>query len=1222
MNQDAFQMGNHVVEQIFDKTLADGKVCLFLYNQSSNHLDCIHRGNCMMSSSRCNVSLSKNAVGFSELLDARNPDGYSTVNKAIPTCETLPIDNSQILIPIKDSHNLPLGLAIFESDPAQKVAEQQLKFIQSVAQICMPILQKSRSRADSDKMVSKLRQLSDTSNVLLSDFDNRPLDQKLDHVVKQALEILDAELCSLWLVKNGKISLEMSYSLQGKVDFEERVLPIVDAPKSGMTGGIAFQKKVFNAFGDGIDTFPARNPENPVDFVDSSKIYSELACPILDSDNNLIGLLIAFNKRGEDGKPLQGRGFSEDFDEPLMKILTTKIAISIRNAEQLKKLRSYELIIESTPDPVIISARTGEIIYMNPGGVKIFGNLVGRPVADFYPSDENSKGIDKARDIRVQLSKQADKRLKNFETEFMSADGQVIPISLSVSPLRDEHGDEAGTIGIAKDLREIKDLLSAGQSLLETHDIEEILSRITRTCLRLQNSLRAYVKLYDKESDMLVFRALNSKKVGDTFPVAATPKYQGMTGFVFLNQKPHISNDVFAEPEVWHIGIFDDVKSKISVPITYVDKETETVVKLGVISVDSDKLDAFSNHDLYFLLSLANQAASGLQNASLIASKNKSITQLRAFDRVQQATTGKHLQLDHIYDALLDAVVDILGFDYATISAVDAGKQLIGTTKGRNVAPDFITTAWHRLDSKDIQAWVARHQVHVYLTGWDERLDEYIFRKYGHEKLVRVIIPIIARGDVLGTLETGYDKIHKSIISDEEINTLQKLVDLAGVGIEHANLLERLTGDIALRNELEEQLDALNQASVQILNSTTEAEAITHIFVSLKRIGYTKGMLSLVNEDAGKIEGRYPFGYNWQQIPSSRVSYDLKGSNILSHALHTKQPVLCKNCANDLRWDRKLAREFKIKSQYIIPLIVKNQPIGTLQIDLSDWPDVVHGDEDSFRRRMKVLETFASQSAIAIRNTRNMFTIDRLEENIAETAHEIRAPLHNIMTQLGGLKASLEHNKDEKEINRFVDRIEEQIYRTKRQVDNSLLLSDRTRLTLELDYKEGRIQDTIGNCVDWYKLRAFERGISIIVRDKVKMLPRFKFDPDKIEQVIINLIDNAVKYSHYNQFIEILGFDDGTKIHIEISDRGLGIPPNEIETIFQGFTRSEAKDKTRTITGTGLGLKICKEITEQHGGDIGVTSVPASQNRSMIEAFQNYKTTFKLTLPKFPMEKK
>jgi signal transduction histidine kinase len=137
------------------------------------------------------------------------------------------------------------------------------------------------------------------------------------------------------------------------------------------------------------------------------------------------------------------------------------------------------------------------------------------------------------------------------------------------------------------------------------------------------------------------------------------------------------------------------------------------------------------------------------------------------------------------------------------------------------------------------------------------------------------------------------------------------------------------------------------------------------------------------------------------------------------------------------------------------------------------------------------------------------------------------------------------------------------------------------------------------------------------VKDGVKHLPKIVFDKDKIEQAITNLIDNAVKYSHFNQYIEINGFDDGTRVNVEIADRGLGIPPHEFETVFRGFSRIGTKDKLRYIPGTGLGLKICKEIIEKHDGEIKVSSVPLSHSPRMIKELQDYKTTFRIIIPKF-----
>ena len=1223
------QFDVHFLGEMVNKAVQitrSGRACLLLYNEALDQLECPYSENCSCLSdangSRSFIPLQSTPASLQELFTDHYTQGYIAAGKDFPTKENDLLNTAQMLIPLRKPQDKPLGLLVFESKHKARFRKEDIGIGRSVAEFCALALQESQKLVTSDRMIGKLELLSDASNVLLAEFENKPLPEKLDYIVEKTTEILDAELSSLWLVKDGYINLETSFSQEGKVRPNYRVaLQIKEGPRTGLTGYIAFHKKVFNLFGEALENHSARNPEIPADFVASQKMYSELAYPMLDEDQNLIGLLFTYNKKDENGQAFRDRGFSKDFDEPLMKILTTKLLISIKNANLLKKLKDYELIVESTPDPVVICSRTGLITYMNPGAKNLYGDLLGSHVADRYPSDDTTKGIDRAKEIRRQLLKSEDKRLRNIETTFKSKDDEVIPISLSVSLLVDEHRKEAGTIGIAKDLREIKAVLATGQSLLETHDTDEILNQITHLSLRLPNAKRAYIKLYDEKSDCLVFRAWNPKNPDEEFLFQSTPKDQGMTGYVFRTQKPYLSKDVSAEPPDHYFPLIPGVRSKIVVPITYIDKETGNKRKLGVISVDSEELNSFSRNNQYFLETLANQAAVALENANLIASKNKFITQLQAFEKVQETTTGNNLNVEHIFESVLSAVVDILGFEYATISEVDKNRRMIGTTKGRNVPDEFLKSAWHSLDSKDIQAWVVRHKDAAYLTGWDERLDREIYEKYHHEKLVRAIIPIIARGEVLGTLEVGYDKANKSEIEKEEIETLQRLVNLAAIGIEQANLLNRLKEDFALTTALEKQLDALNQASIRILNSTMEKEAINHIFKSLESIGYNKGMLSLVNDVSKKIEGKYALGDNWNSILADTTA-DLQSNDIVAQAIRARRPILCENCAKDPRCNPNLVSKAKVRSLYVIPLIVIDKPIGALQIDLSDMQGLVHGDEALLQRRMKVVETFASQSAIAIRNIRDVVTIDRLEANIAETAHEFRSPLHNIMTQIGGLKDYLEHTKGEKEIDQFVNIIEEEIYRAKRQVDNSLLLSERTQEAMEFDLREGYVQDVIKGCADSYRLRALERGLRIIIRDSVKHLPKVKFDRDKMEQAVTNLLDNAVKYSHYNQYIEINGFDDGTQINVEITDRGLGIPPNEYETVFLGFTRGVPKDKIRYIPGTGLGLKICKEIIERHSGEIKVVkSVPLSRNPEKIQEYQDYETTFRFTLPKFRKEK-
>jgi signal transduction histidine kinase len=96
-------------------------------------------------------------------------------------------------------------------------------------------------------------------------------------------------------------------------------------------------------------------------------------------------------------------------------------------------------------------------------------------------------------------------------------------------------------------------------------------------------------------------------------------------------------------------------------------------------------------------------------------------------------------------------------------------------------------------------------------------------------------------------------------------------------------------------------------------------------------------------------------------------------------------------------------------------------------------------------------------------------------------------------------------------------------------------------------------------------------------------------DSDRVVQVLINFLSNAVKYSDKDSTVTIACLATDGAVEIRVIDRGRGIPPEFTEKIFDKFQQVDAKDK-REKKGTGLGLAICKAIVEQHGGTIGVES--------------------------------
>ena len=113
-------------------------------------------------------------------------------------------------------------------------------------------------------------------------------------------------------------------------------------------------------------------------------------------------------------------------------------------------------------------------------------------------------------------------------------------------------------------------------------------------------------------------------------------------------------------------------------------------------------------------------------------------------------------------------------------------------------------------------------------------------------------------------------------------------------------------------------------------------------------------------------------------------------------------------------------------------------------------------------------------------------------------------------------------------------------------------------------------------------------------------------DPDRLEQVVENLLANALRYTPTGGQIEICGRAEGDSIVLTVADSGAGIAPEHVPHVFDRFYKGDAA-RTRDANGSGLGLSIAKAIVERHHGSIEVTSVPG-------------RTAFTIVLPRQPPE--
>jgi len=211
------------------------------------------------------------------------------------------------------------------------------------------------------------------------------------------------------------------------------------------------------------------------------------------------------------------------------------------------------------------------------------------------------------------------------------------------------------------------------------------------------------------------------------------------------------------------------------------------------------------------------------------------------------------------------------------------------------------------------------------------------------------------------------------------------------------------------------------------------------------------------------------------------------------------------------------------------------------------------------------------------------------EHGITILSHEIRSPLASLRA-VSQVLSTLTDELDPEEQARAIGTIDTETRRLLDLVSNLLDISALERGGYELQRVPVRVAELLNKLTSIFELKARPRSISILSECEPS-LPQISADSARLEQVLVNLCENALKYTPEGGTVRLAAARSNGHIEIAVSDNGCGISPEETDAIFEKFTQADSEaEKFTTDRGVGLGLYIARTIVQLHGGDITVDS--------------------------------
>ena len=226
---------------------------------------------------------------------------------------------------------------------------------------------------------------------------------------------------------------------------------------------------------------------------------------------------------------------------------------------------------------------------------------------------------------------------------------------------------------------------------------------------------------------------------------------------------------------------------------------------------------------------------------------------------------------------------------------------------------------------------------------------------------------------------------------------------------------------------------------------------------------------------------------------------------------------------------------------------------------------------------------------LTYRSVNKQVALARLKSDfVSNVSHELRTPLALIRLYAETLELGRITTQEKK--NEYYSIIRKESERLSALINNILDFSRIEAGAKEYDFRETDIAELVRNTLDSYRYQIEQQGFAL--EEHIDPgIPAVKVDREAIARALVNLVNNALKYSDNEKFLGVRLYREQSMLKLEVSDRGIGIDRNEQARIFEKFYRT-CDPLVHNTKGSGLGLSLVRHITRAHGGDVQVESTP------------------------------